>query len=80
MMEEDLQYDSGFTTFPEKLMTLLDSGKVKDRMWWLPDGDGFAFKPENFAETVLAQHFQGTKLESFTRKLNRWYVAVWSET
>lgn len=72
MMQEDLLYDSGFTTFPEKLMTLLDSGEVKDKMWWLSDGDAFCFIPDNFAETVLAQHFQGTKLESFTRKLNRW--------
>ena len=71
LMEEDLQLDAGFTTFPEKLMKLLDSEEVKDRMWWLPDGDGFAFKPDNFAETVLSRHFGGTRLESFTRKLNR---------
>ena len=72
LLEEDLQYDSGFTTFPEKLMTLLDSEDVKVSMWWLPDGDGFAFKPDNFAETVLSEHFGGTRLESFTRKLNRY--------
>lgn len=72
LMEEDLQLDAGFTTFPEKLMRLLDSEEAKDRMWWLPDGDGFAFRPDNFAETVLAQHFGGTRLESFTRKLNRY--------
>jgi len=76
LMREDLQYESGFAPFPEKLMNLLNSGEVKDKMWWLPEGDAFCFIPENFAETVLAKHFQGTKLESFTRKLNRWCVEL----
>lgn len=41
-------------------------------MWWLPDGDSFCLIPVVFAENVLDKHFQGTKFESFTRKLNRW--------
>lgn len=61
-------------TFPEKLMNLLECGIVNDTMWWLPDGDAFCFIPNLFAEMVLDKHFQGTKFESFTRKLNRWYV------
>lgn len=43
-----------------------------DSMWWLPDGDSFCLIPVVFAEKVLDKHFQGTKFESFTRKLNRW--------
>lgn len=66
--------DSGLLPFPEKLMALLDGNKVSDAMWWLPDGDAFCLIPVVFAEKVLDRHFQGTKFESFTRKLNRWYV------
>lgn len=64
--------DPGLLTFPEKLMSLLDGDCVSDVMWWLPDGDAFCFIPDVFAEEVLDKHFQGTKFESFTRKLNRW--------
>lgn len=67
--------NSGLLPFPEKLMSLLDGGKVPDAMWWLPDGDAFCLIPVVFAERVLDKYFQGTKFESFTRKLNRWYVA-----
>lgn len=68
--------NSGLLPFPEKLMSLLD-GKcdtVADAMWWLPDGDAFCLIPTLFAERVLDKHFQGTKFDSWTRKLNRWYV------
>lgn len=68
--------DSGLLPFPEKLMALLDGGRVSDVMWWLPDGDSFCLVPSLFAEKVLDQHFSGTKFESFTRKLNRWYVTL----
>jgi HSF-type DNA-binding len=64
--------ESCLTTFPENLMSLLDGDYVKDIMWWLPDGDAFCFIPEDFAANVLDKYFQGTKFESFTRKLNRW--------
>lgn len=70
-LEEDLQFESGCISFPEKLMTLLNGSDVKDSMWWLPDGDAFCLAPANF-DDVLDKYFQGTKLESFTRKLNRW--------
>jgi len=66
--------DSGLLPFPEKLMALLDGKTVSDAMWWLPDGDAFCIIPSVFAEQVLDKHFSGTKFESFTRKLNRWYV------
>jgi hypothetical protein len=73
-LAEDNHNYEGFKSFPEKLMSLLDSEELKDHIWWLPDGDSFAFIPEGFADAVLNVHFQGTRLESFTRKLNRWYV------
>jgi HSF-type DNA-binding len=77
ILEEDSHFESAFSSFPEKLMTLLDEERVKAHMWWLPDGDAFCMRPENFAEYVLDLHFQGTKFESFTRKLNRWYAWGW---
>ncbi|GKY98811.1 hypothetical protein MPSEU_000837200 [Mayamaea pseudoterrestris] len=59
-------------TFPGRLMNLLDQGVASDAMWWLEQGDGFCVVPKLFGEKVLDEYFQGTKFESFTRKLNRW--------
>ena len=59
-------------TFPGRLMDFLDQGVASDAMWWLESGDGFCVVPKLFTEKVLDQYFQGTKFESFTRKLNRW--------
>jgi hypothetical protein len=59
-------------TFPERLLELLETEDSKEAMWWLPPGDSFAIQPEKFSESILNKFFQGTKLESFTRKLNRW--------
>jgi HSF-type DNA-binding len=73
ILEEDLQLESGFLSFPEKLMSLLEGGEVSESMWWLPDGESFCIAPASF-EAILDKHFQGTKFESFTRKLNRWYA------
>jgi HSF-type DNA-binding len=63
---------SGLLPFPDKLMSLLDSNKVSEAMRWLRDGDAFCIAPVLFTERVLDKYFQGTKFESFTRKLNRW--------
>ena len=76
--EEDDKQDEDMcakrSTFPERLMELLSNQEAKDAMWWLPSGDSFAIQPKKFSESVLNKYFQGTKLESFTRKMNRWYV------
>jgi hypothetical protein len=71
VLAEDLQFESGFVSFPEKLMSLLDGFEVQESMGWLPHGDAFYILPAIF-DAVLEKHFQGTKFESFTRKLNRW--------
>ena len=71
---DSLKMNTGLLPFPENLMSLLDNGVVSDIIRWLPDGDAFCLKPALFAERVLDKYFQGTKFESFTRKLNRWYV------
>jgi len=64
---------SGLLTFPEKLMALLNDGQYQDSMRWLPEGDAFCLHPQRFCDTVLEPHFR-CLFESFTRKLNRWYV------
>lgn len=76
-LEEDIERGEAMTvTFPERLMDLLDQGVEKETLWWLDDGDGFCVLPRLFADKILNVYFQGTKFESFTRKLNRWYVSA----
>jgi HSF-type DNA-binding len=76
----DIAYNAEFElegmqlSFPERLMELLQSGQVNKAMDWLPDGHAFYIAPKMFFNVVLEKHFHGTKYESFTRKLNRWYV------
>lgn len=60
-------------TFPERLMYLLQNETDPDALWWQPDGDSFAFEPNQFTEKVLTKLPGGKiKFESFIRKLNRW--------
>ena len=59
-------------SFPERLMELLNSPNCQDSMCWLPNGNAFALHPNVFMRNILPKHFDGTKFESFTRKLNRW--------
>ena len=67
----------GLMTFPERLNMLLNRVDVQNVMWWLPGGDCFCLVPANF-DCVLNRHFHGTKFESFTRKLNRWLVLIFT--
>jgi hypothetical protein len=60
------------SSFPEKLMHLLNTKDGKESICWLPDGTAFAISPRNFEQHILPKYFENTKLESFTRKLNRW--------
>jgi hypothetical protein len=59
-------------TFPERLMELLNEEADKEALWWLPNGRAFAIQSRIFRDTILAEKFQGSKFESFTRKLARW--------
>ncbi|CAB9519153.1 HSF-type DNA-binding [Seminavis robusta] len=59
-------------TFPERLMELIMNETDKRALWWLPDGKTFAINSKQFTSTILAKKFQGSKFESFTRKLARW--------
>jgi HSF-type DNA-binding len=71
-LEEDSKFQESTVSFPEKIMNLLERGELSECMWWLSGTISFCIRQEGFAEKVLDLHFQGTKFESFTRKLNRW--------
>lgn len=58
-------------TFPEKLMDLLNNKDCQDSLCWIQNGNSFAIHQKSFAVNILPAHFEGTKFESFTRKLNR---------
>jgi hypothetical protein len=57
--------------FPEKIMRILSFSEFAHVIRWNADGTEFCIFPQSFSETVLEPHFQGTKFQSFTRKLNR---------
>ena len=59
-------------TFPEKLMELLNSEETQNSMCWIQAGNACALHQTLFVKNILPIHFEGTKFESFTRKLNRW--------
>jgi HSF-type DNA-binding len=57
---------------PDKLIEYLNNRVETDVLWWQPDGDGFAFDSAKVQTGFLDKHFEGTKLKSFIRSLNRW--------
>ena len=66
------------STFPDKLMTLLERKAATEALWWLRDlGDttgAFAIQRKAFTEQLLDKSFNGNKWPSITRNLSRWYV------
>jgi len=62
----------GFLSFPQKLYNIIEDDKFSDSIWWNENGTSFYLRSASFTENVIRDHFQGTKFESFTRKLNRW--------
>lgn len=53
-------------------MGVLNSHEFDDAIKWNKTGDAICIFSKPFTDKVLTKHFQGTKFESFTRKLNRW--------
>jgi hypothetical protein len=64
--------DRRFVSFPERLIEILECKEFNRTIRWNTEGNAFGIIPETFSEKVLKKQFQGTKFESFTRKLNRW--------
>jgi len=72
-------------TFPRRLMKVLGDESLSEIITWLPNGTSFAvLNPADFASKVMPKYFASgrglaggsTKYQSFTRKLNRWYVLI----
>lgn len=57
---------------PDKLIEYLNNEVETEVLWWQPDGDGFAFDSTTVQTGFLDKHFEGTKLISLIRSLNRW--------
>jgi len=68
-----IQY-GGRVRLPDKLIEILNKDFAPEVIWWQPDGECFAFDSNKVQEKILDVWFRGTKLSSFIRSLNRWYV------
>ncbi|CAB9519519.1 HSF-type DNA-binding [Seminavis robusta] len=62
----------GRVRLPDKLLRYLNDEPVPNVIWWMPDGNGFAYNVETVQAEFLDRYFKGTKLSSFVRSLNRW--------
>lgn len=60
---------------PDKLMEYLNNCVEPDVLWWQNE-EGFAFDSTRVQKEFLDRHFEKTKLKSFIRSLNRWYVGL----
>lgn len=60
--------------FPFKLYKILQKEErlYRNSIWWVNNGNSFAIKFETLYSTVLIQQFNGIKLRSFLRSLQRW--------
>lgn len=59
-------------SFPYRLLLLLEKDDFSEAIRWNPDGTQFCILPKQFANLVLEPFFQGTRFDTFTRKLNQW--------
>jgi len=72
-LEENERCESKeFKSFPVRLMEVLENNELRNAIRWLDDDAIFCIFPYRLEDVVLRHHFQSAKLESFTRKLNRW--------
>lgn len=65
--------------FPEKLMNLIDDGQYADCIQWTDDGSAFEIlDPVRTEQKLLKEVFNGTKMNSFVRKVYKWGFSVTS--
>lgn len=75
---QELKDLSGLTfpqpeNFPQKLMSILQSGVAFDSIWWVGNGEAVAFHPRNLTETgILQAHFQISDYGTAVKHLTRW--------
>ena len=70
-MPTGLILKSGRVRLPDKLMEYLNK-EVSEALYWMPEGEAFAFHTEKAQEQFLDKFFSGTKLSSFLRSISRW--------
>lgn len=63
---------SGRVRLPDKLMEYLNKEVASEALYWMPEGESFAFDTEKAPEQILNKFFSGTKLSSFLRSISRW--------
>ena len=62
----------GRIRLPDKLMEYLNKGVAPDVLYWQDGGESFSFDTNTAQEDLLDKYFNGSKLTSFVRSLNRW--------
>ena len=63
---------TGRVRLPDKLMEYLNKEVAPEALYWMPEGEAFAFDTEKAQEQFLDRYFSGTKLSSFLRSISRW--------
>lgn len=58
-------------SFPEKVLEIIENPQNKEVIWWNQAGTAICISPKNFHSQVMDTHFQGTKFDSFARRLTR---------
>lgn len=58
-------------SFPEKVLEIIENPKNKNVIWWNKAGTAICISPKNFHSQVMDKYFQGTKFDSFARRLIR---------
>jgi len=62
----------GRVRLPDKLMEYLNKEVAPQVLYWQTGGESFSFDSKTAQTELLDKYFNGTKLSSFTRSLNRW--------
>jgi len=62
----------GRVRLPDKLMEYLNKEVAPEVLYWQTGGESFSFDSKTAQTELLDKYFNGTKLSSFTRSLNRW--------
>lgn len=70
--------EKAYTSFPDRLMELLESEEdaIRKAIWWLPSGGSFAISPTHFNGKILSRFFRGIRFAQLLQKLSRWYVLL----
>ncbi|KAJ3366258.1 hypothetical protein GGF32_006707 [Allomyces javanicus] len=64
---------SGYSTFVQKMYSILENDELKEIVSWSASGDSFlVHSPGEFARSVLPRYFKHSNFSSYNRQLNMW--------